>query len=87
MLDFNPSTLHNDFALLHLTEEVDLSDTSKVNTICLPSARTALDYDPNQCFATGWGKDSTGTVRIPRRATGANFLKLVLKYWAWRLTF
>lgn len=48
--------LHNDFALLLLTEPVILSDN--VDTICLPEADAV--FDNQRCFASGWGKNVFG---------------------------
>ncbi|XP_071543204.1 LOW QUALITY PROTEIN: phenoloxidase-activating factor 2-like [Panulirus ornatus] len=48
--------LFNDFALLILDEPADL--VPNVDTICLPG--TAPNYNGNDCWATGWGKDKFG---------------------------
>ena len=64
LLAFDSANVRNDFALLHLADEFDLSDPAKINTICLPSSKRAQDYDQEGCFATGWGKDSPGAFGI-----------------------
>ncbi|XP_071543202.1 phenoloxidase-activating factor 2-like [Panulirus ornatus] len=53
---FISDNLHNDFALLILDEPADL--VPNVDTICLPE--TAPNYNINDCWATGWGKDKFG---------------------------
>ncbi|RZC40172.1 Trypsin domain containing protein [Asbolus verrucosus] len=45
------STLYNDIALLILNSS--LSKVENIGSICLPSSRE--DYDPTDCFVTGWG--------------------------------
>jgi len=53
---FKQDTLFNDVALLKLEHPAEIAP--HVNTICLPGqiADVGIDYD--DCFATGWGKDS-----------------------------
>lgn len=53
---FSRPSLHNDIALLILTSPVEL--TENVNTICLPPLNA--QFDNNNCFVSGWGKDSYG---------------------------
>ncbi|OAD59792.1 Serine proteinase stubble [Eufriesea mexicana] len=53
---FSSVTLRNDFAILILSEPVNLAD--HVDVICLPERNTV--FDGSQCFATGWGKDIFG---------------------------
>ena len=43
LLAFDSANVRNDFALLHLADEFDLSDPAKINTICLPSSKRAQD--------------------------------------------
>ncbi|XP_071543203.1 phenoloxidase-activating factor 2-like [Panulirus ornatus] len=54
--DYLAGPLFNDFALLILDEPADL--VPNVDTICLPG--TAPNYNINDCWATGWGKDKFG---------------------------
>lgn len=53
---YNNKTLHNNVALLFLTEPVKLAEN--VNTVCLPPPN--YNFDGNRCFASGWGKDLFG---------------------------
>lgn len=54
---FNKNLLTNNFALLHLAEEFNLTD--HIDTICLPESPDKLtDVDETNCIATGFGKDS-----------------------------
>jgi hypothetical protein len=56
---FEPALVRNDFALLHLNSEFELSDT--LDTICMPGNTNATtDAIGEQCIATGWGKDTAG---------------------------
>ena len=61
---FDSKNLQNDFALIHLEEEFQL--TSHINTMCLPdpdsydSYDEPDSYDKENCIATGWGKDKFG---------------------------
>lgn len=48
--------LHNDIALLFLTEPVEIVEN--VNTVCLPNQHDVFDH--SRCFASGWGKDLFG---------------------------
>jgi plasma kallikrein len=53
---FNPRNLHNDIALLVLSEPVKFSE--HINTVCLPhEMEFTKDYE---CYAMGWGKDKFG---------------------------
>jgi len=54
---FNPTNLHNDFALLFLNSRVELAPN--VDTICLPQ-QDYIFNDNTYCWATGWGKDRFG---------------------------
>jgi len=57
---FDSKNLQNDFALIHLEEEFQL--TNHINTMCLPDPDLVEDsYDTENCFATGWGKDKFGS--------------------------
>jgi len=62
---FDSKNLQNDFALIHLEEEFQL--TSHINTMCLPdpdsydSYDEPDSYDKENCVATGWGKDKFGS--------------------------
>jgi len=57
---FDSKNLQNDFALIHLEEEFQL--TQHINTMCLPDPDLEEDsYDTENCFATGWGKDKFGS--------------------------
>jgi len=55
--DFNPTNLHNDYALLFLNSRVELAPN--VDTICLPQQDYIFDAN-TYCWATGWGKDRFG---------------------------
>jgi hypothetical protein len=55
------SNLHNDFAVLIMTYSFSLDQN--VNPICLPGETNANSYSPQNCVATGWGKD---IVKLPR---------------------
>ncbi|XP_017885598.1 phenoloxidase-activating factor 2-like isoform X2 [Ceratina calcarata] len=48
--------LYNDFALLILSEPLDLMEN--VDIICLPEPNEV--FDNTRCFASGWGKDIFG---------------------------
>lgn len=54
---FNPSNLHNDYALLKLDYPIELS--LNVNPICLNSNPSIKD-PLHDCVVTGWGKDRFG---------------------------
>jgi hypothetical protein len=57
---FDSKNLENDFALIHLEEDFQL--TQHINTMCLPDPVFEDDsYDTTNCFATGWGKDKFGS--------------------------
>lgn len=53
---FSKPSLHNDIALIILASPVELTDN--VNTICLPPM--SAQFDNQNCFVSGWGKDSYG---------------------------
>jgi len=57
---FNERNLQNDVALIHLQTEFVLQP--HINTICLPDQGLPndLDFNRDNCFATGWGKDKFG---------------------------
>eukprot|EP00088_Acartia_fossae_P001388 TRINITY_DN1053_c0_g2_i3.p1 TRINITY_DN1053_c0_g2~~TRINITY_DN1053_c0_g2_i3.p1 ORF type:complete len:566 (-),score=227.61 TRINITY_DN1053_c0_g2_i3:233-1930(-) len=55
--EFNPKNLANDFALIFVDTEFDLD--FHVDTVCLPQPNQDFEYQ--QCFATGWGKDRFGS--------------------------
>nr|XP_031848006.1 uncharacterized protein LOC116433727 [Nomia melanderi] len=48
--------LYNDFAILILTEPVELAEN--VDLVCLPDVNEV--FDRSNCFVTGWGKDKFG---------------------------
>lgn len=52
---FKKSTLHNDIALVFLAEPAKLEP--HINTICLSDHQA---FEGDQCFVSGWGKDSYG---------------------------
>ncbi|XP_073846509.1 phenoloxidase-activating factor 2-like [Musca autumnalis] len=51
---FNRGALHNDVALLILSDPFELQEN--IRPICLPESNVNFDY--SRCYATGWGKDS-----------------------------
>lgn len=55
---FNPGRLYNDVAVLKTKEPFILDQ--HVDIICLPDLDADYNYDPRNCFATGWGKDKFG---------------------------
>lgn len=57
--DYKSGILHNDYALLILTEPVELADN--VEVVCLPEE---YDVVNSNCFATGWGKNQFGMLQI-----------------------
>ncbi|XP_042229160.1 uncharacterized protein LOC121871091 isoform X2 [Homarus americanus] len=52
---FNPKNLHNDIALIELTEPIKYQ--YHINTICLPNLGQIAPHG-TRCYATGWGKDA-----------------------------
>ena len=57
--DFNftyKNVPENDFAMIHVKADFVLNEY--VGTICLPES--TADYDPTECYATGYGKDRWG---------------------------
>nr|ACU65942.1 prophenoloxidase-activating factor [Eriocheir sinensis] len=58
---FNPSNLHNDYALLKLEYPVELS--LNVNPICLDNSPSIKD-PKHDCVVTGWGKDRFGKAGV-----------------------
>jgi len=54
--EYQKRNLANDFALIFLEEEFQLD--YHIDTVCLPQPNENFDYE--QCFATGWGKDKFG---------------------------
>lgn len=48
---YRPGLLHNDHAILILSEPVELTDT--VDVICLPEPH--MRFDNSDCVMTGWG--------------------------------
>ena len=54
--DFNERNLANDWALLYTTEPFELQE--HIDTVCLPDPEE--QFDGQNCFATGWGKDQFG---------------------------
>lgn len=64
--NFNAKVLFNDIALLTVNEAFQLAP--HVSPICAPMMNNpyaASDvYNPNQCIATGWGKNAFGKHNI-----------------------
>lgn len=56
--DFNERNLANDWALLYTAEPFELQE--HIDTVCLPDPEE--QFDGQNCFATGWGKDQFGAV-------------------------
>ncbi|XP_050425769.1 phenoloxidase-activating factor 2-like [Adelges cooleyi] len=56
--EHNNGSMYNDLALLELESPVVLDQY--VNVICLPGNGKHLNYDPQSCVSTGWGKDDYG---------------------------
>merc|ERR1712038_508273 len=54
--DFNDRNLANDWALLYTTEPFELQE--HIDTVCLPDPEE--QFEGQNCFATGWGKDQFG---------------------------
>lgn len=54
--NYYAGALFNDFAILILSEPVNLIDN--VDLVCLPERNDI--FDNSQCFASGWGKDIFG---------------------------
>lgn len=54
--NFAGGTLYNDFAILILSEPLNLMEN--VDLVCLPERNTV--FDGTRCFASGWGKDKFG---------------------------
>ncbi|CAD1477023.1 unnamed protein product, partial [Heterotrigona itama] len=54
--DYYAGALYNDFAILILSEPVNLIDN--VDLVCLPEQNDI--FDNSRCFASGWGKDIFG---------------------------
>ncbi|XP_076761965.1 phenoloxidase-activating factor 2 [Xylocopa sonorina] len=50
---YYPGAYHNDFAILILSEPVEIKDN--VDVACLPERNDV--FDGSKCFASGWGKD------------------------------
>jgi hypothetical protein len=80
---FNDANLHNDYALLHLTEDFDLAP--HINVVCLPTDEHFDDFIKEECVAAGWGKDSVGKnalesvlYHILRKCSSASFMHCCL---------
>ncbi|KAK0080043.1 hypothetical protein PV325_000497 [Microctonus aethiopoides] len=54
--NFHPGALRNDYALLILTQPLELAEN--IDVVCLPEANEV--FDGAQCFASGWGKNVFG---------------------------
>jgi hypothetical protein len=54
--DFNDRNLANDWALMYTTKPFELQE--HIDTVCLPEPEE--QFDGQNCFATGWGKDQFG---------------------------
>merc|ERR1711887_425812 len=55
--EFNPRNLANDWAVLYTSEDFELQQ--HIDTMCLPQPDD--EFEGNNCFATGWGKDQFGS--------------------------
>lgn len=53
---FSSGSLRNDYAILILSEPVNLAEN--VDVVCLPERNTV--FDDTRCFASGWGRDIFG---------------------------
>ncbi|XP_060858880.1 phenoloxidase-activating factor 2-like isoform X1 [Metopolophium dirhodum] len=51
----NNGTMFNDVALVELESEIILHP--HVNVICIPNNEKQINYDPQSCVSTGWGKN------------------------------
>ncbi|XP_022175321.1 tryptase beta-2-like isoform X2 [Myzus persicae] len=51
----NNGTMYNDVALVELESEITLHP--HVNVICIPNNEKQINYDPQSCVSTGWGKN------------------------------
>lgn len=56
--NFHPGALRNDYALLILTQPLELAEN--IDVVCLPEANEV--FDGAQCFASGWGKNVFGNI-------------------------
>lgn len=59
--DFDPETLYNDIALIHMTRPID-PNFPHVAPACLPKRGTV--YEDEKCWVSGWGKDFFGKLVI-----------------------
>jgi hypothetical protein len=62
LLGFDLASARNDFGLLHLESDFELSET--IDTICLPKSPDTATEFLDDCYAAGWGKDSNGKINI-----------------------
>lgn len=61
----NNGSMFNDIALIDLDSSVLLySSKPYINSVCLPSNAKQLNYDPQSCISTGWGKNGFGKYKI-----------------------
>ena len=54
--NFNPTTLHNDIAILKLASPIAYN--AHINSACLPETRQR--FSGNRCYLSGWGKNKEG---------------------------
>ena len=66
---FDLATARNDYGLLHLEFDFELSET--IDTICLPKSPDTATEFIDDCYAAGWGKDSNGK-RYMQREQGVH---------------
>lgn len=53
---FKISNLHNDVALLFLSQRVDLNRFPHIGSVCLPEQGQL--FSPQRCWVTGWGENA-----------------------------
>jgi len=58
----NNGTMYNDVALIELESEITLHP--HVNIICIPNNEKQINYDPQSCVSTGWGKNGFGQYKL-----------------------
>ena len=56
--EYYAGALYNDIGLLFLEQPVDYAEN--IDIVCLP--KQGAIFDLARCFASGWGKDTFGTV-------------------------
>lgn len=61
----NNGSMFNDIALIELDSKIlQYSSKPYINSICLPSNGKQVNYDPQSCVSTGWGKNGFGEFEI-----------------------